>query len=137
MAKLNPIIPDVSDMFCGLICAASGIFVNHLMYGGGFETTAHGEELSEHLLAIMELIEPYDAKDIYVYTNKIEVKWQQPWKKSHGSMLFVRLMKLISIGFSRGAMKATNPSKSFLKNFMTLSKAILVAFGKQESKQRG
>jgi len=74
MAKLNPIIPDVSDMFCGLICAASGIFVNHLMYGGGFETTAHGEELSEHLLAIMELIEPYDAKDIYVYTNKIEVK---------------------------------------------------------------
>lgn len=63
--------------------------------------------------------------------------WQQPWKKSHGNMLFVRLMKLTLIGFSRGAMKVTNPSKSFPKSFTPSLKITLVAFDEQWLKQRG
>lgn len=73
MAKLNPTCPEISDMFCGLMNAASAVFVYHLMLGGAYSTTTNGMEILKHLTAIQDIIKDFDQKELEVYRDKIEV----------------------------------------------------------------
>ncbi len=73
MAKLNPTCPEVSDMFCGLMNAASSVFAYHLMLGGTYSTTANGLEILKHLTAIQELIKDFDQKVLEVYADQIKI----------------------------------------------------------------
>lgn len=74
MAKLNPTRPKESDMFCGLMNAASAVFGYQLMLGGVYTDTANGIKILEHLTAIQNLIKDFDHKELVVYRDKIIIK---------------------------------------------------------------
>ena len=64
MPKLNPTDPKASDAFCGLIECASAVFAYRLTLGGGYSSTAHHQEIFDHLKAIWDIVEPYDRQHI-------------------------------------------------------------------------